>query len=114
MTYASSTQTNDAAETGFGSRRVRLASARTILASAFMIALCSLESVPATAAAETSRSTAENHACAVVLGLNPSEAGYAACVQSLERSLASTASAQANIGGSELRMASWNGFIAVR
>lgn len=43
--------------------------------------------VPAVAAVTPSQQAIESHACGVTLGLNPSEADYAACVGSIDRTL---------------------------
>jgi hypothetical protein len=50
---------------------------------------------PHTFAAEaSSRIAQERHACAVVLGLSPSDRGYDTCIRSLDRSLAEWGQAQ--------------------
>jgi hypothetical protein len=61
-------------------------------ASAFMvgaaaIALLAFAQIGARAAENSSRMAQEQHACAVVLGLDPSDDRYDTCVRSLDRSL---------------------------
>ena len=62
--------------------------ARQMLCGAALSAALLLMAVPAALAdPQADRVAQEQHACGVILGLNPSVAGYDACVRSLNRSL---------------------------
>ena len=97
----------------------------TYLRSAALSAVLLLTVIPAALAdPQTDRAAREQHACAVILGLNPSNASYDTCVQSLDRSLsaapqAKEAAACAYVGlgsadrgygpcAAELRATLWN------
>ena len=62
-------------------------SAKLASAAAFIILLATSGTV-ANAAESSSRMAQERHACAVVLGLDPSGRRYDTCIRSLDRSLA--------------------------
>jgi hypothetical protein len=75
--------------------RGRLASIRSwaarsakLAGAAAIITLLASPQTFANAAEDSSRITQERHACAVVLGLDPSDRRYDTCIRSLDRSLA--------------------------
>lgn len=70
-------------------RRFPASLSLAVLSGATAIAMVAAVSVPANADDNSSRlAKKEHHACAHVLGLNPSEAPYQTCVENLDRSLA--------------------------
>jgi hypothetical protein len=67
----------------------------TYLRGAVLSAALLLTAIPAALAdPQTDRAAREQHACAVILGLNPSNASYDTCVQSLDRSLSAAPQAK--------------------
>jgi hypothetical protein len=72
-------------------RQARLAAVATLAA----VTLLVFAAISAHAAERSSPDPRVSHACAVVLGLNPSETDYYACVGSLSRSLSAVREAQA-------------------
>ena len=65
------------------------------LGAAALIALLSSPPSFADAVAESSRAAQQHHACAVILGLDPSGSQYDTCIRSLRRSLTAWDQAQA-------------------
>lgn len=65
----------------------RLARASAVTVGATAIALLAFTQTSADAAEDSSRVAQEHHACAVVLGLDPSGDRYDTCIMSLDRSL---------------------------
>jgi len=59
------------------------------------IALLGLTTSDAGATENGARAVLENHACAMVLGLNPSEANYDVCIRSLDNTLSRADNTQA-------------------
>ena len=74
-------------------RRWATRSAKLAGAAAIITLLASPQTV-ANAADGSSRIAQERHACAVVLGLDPSDRRYDTCIRSLDQSLAEWAQAQ--------------------
>jgi hypothetical protein len=72
----------------WAARSANLAGAATV------IALLASPQTFANAAEGSSRMAQERHACAVVLGLDPSDRRYETCIRSLDRSLAEWDQAQ--------------------
>jgi hypothetical protein len=72
---------------GPSTRRGRRATASAVIVGAAAIALLAFAHTSANAAENSSRMAQEHHACAVVLGLDPSGRRYDSCIRSLERSL---------------------------
>jgi hypothetical protein len=67
----------------------------TYLRGAALAAALLLTAIPAALAdPQTDRAAREQHACAVILGLNTSNASYDTCVQSLDRSLSAAPQAK--------------------
>jgi hypothetical protein len=92
-----------------------------VLRAAFLSAALLLTAIPAVLAdPQADRIAKEQHACAVILGLDPSVAGHDACVGSLDRSLSDAqqgnearACAYVGLGGTdhcaaELRATLWD------
>jgi hypothetical protein len=69
------------------SSRRRLAYPASMVAGAVFVTLLGISSALAQEPVAVSRSALESQACSQTLGLEPSEAGYAACVRSLEQTL---------------------------
>jgi hypothetical protein len=69
---------------GCFSRRTRVS---RLIVGAAAVALLASAHTSARAAENSSRTAQEHHACAVVLGLDPSGDRYDTCVRSLDRSL---------------------------
>ena len=68
-------------------RRGRRATASTAIVGAAAIALLALVHTSAIAEENSSRMAQEHHACAVVLGLDPSGGRYDTCIRTLDRSV---------------------------
>jgi hypothetical protein len=68
-------------------RLSRRTTASAVIAGAAAIALLASANTFANAAENPSRVAQEHHACAVVLGLDPSGRRYRTCISSLDRSL---------------------------
>jgi hypothetical protein len=64
------------------------------IAGAFIVAALGIAS-PQADAASPPHAAIENHACAVVLGLDPTEVDYQTCAHSIERTLSFAEDAQA-------------------
>ena len=75
-------------------RRGRRATASAAIVGAAAIALLAFVHTSANAEENSSRMAQEHHACAVVLGLDPSGRQYDTCIRSLDRSLAERDQAQ--------------------
>lgn len=69
---------------------IRKNQAQKILRSAAFSAGLLLMTVPAAMAGTPADRAQEQHACAVIMRLDQSEAGYDACIRSLDRSLSTT------------------------
>jgi hypothetical protein len=72
---------------GPSARPRRRATASAVIVGAAAIALLAFAHISASAAENSSRMAQEHHACAVVLGLDPSGRRYDSCIRSLNRSL---------------------------
>ena len=72
----------------------RATRARSVIAGVFVAAFLGT-TTHVVAAATPSRQVIENHACSVTLGLDPSEADYAACAGSIDRTLSLVGARQA-------------------
>jgi hypothetical protein len=83
------TPSNTAQTLGLGpsARPGRRATASAVIVGAAAIALLAFAHTSADAAENSSRMAQEHHACAVVLGLDPSARRYDSCIRSLDRSL---------------------------
>jgi len=83
------TPSNTAQTLGLGpsARPGRRATASAVIVGAAAIALLAFAHTSASAAENSSRMAQEHHACAVVLGLDPSGRRYDSCIRSLDRSL---------------------------
>jgi hypothetical protein len=83
------TPSNTAQTLGLGrsARLGRRATASAVIVGAAAIALLAFARTSANAAENSSRMAQEHHACAVVLGLDPSGRRYDSCIRSLDRSL---------------------------
>ena len=83
------TPSNTAQTLGLGpsARPGRRATASAVIVGAAAIALLASANTFANAAENLSRTALEQHACAVVLGLDPSGRQYDTCIRSLDRSL---------------------------
>jgi hypothetical protein len=94
MKHFSPAKTNDAARNRSIRHRERLTPMSAAIAGAFVVVFLGIAS-PHAEAASAPRAAIENHACAEVLGLNPTEADYQACAISLDRTLSLADDAQA-------------------
>lgn len=83
------TLSNIALTIGHGppARRGRRATASALTVGAAAIALLAFAHVSAATAEDASRMAQVQHACTVVMGLDPRGRGYATCIMSLNRSL---------------------------
>jgi hypothetical protein len=81
------TPSNIAQTLGHGSRLGCRGTTSAVIIGAAAIALLAFAHTSADAAENSSRTAQEHHACAVVLGLDPSGDSYDTCIRSLDRSL---------------------------
>jgi hypothetical protein len=81
------TPSNIAQTLGHGSRLGCRGTASAVIIGAAAIALLAFAHTSADAAETSSRMAQEHHACAVVLGLDPSGDSYDTCIRSLDGSL---------------------------